>query len=145
MLSEFNQIKEGPLSGMRQFLTTESALKMMKSDFYFMLTVLFVLEIIFVSWIFGYVEKRLNKEAKVNLKIYDVIDWTTNNYNPYIVQYLKKYQAMKFGQLIKYNMGNIFFKNHAENEAWRLVPDLILLFKKALYKVSGQHLDFNIF
>ena len=31
---------------------------------------------------------------------------------------------MKFGQLIEYNKRNIFFENHAENEAGRLVPDL---------------------
>ena len=36
---------------------------------------------------------------------------------------------------------------HAENETGRLVPDLILLFRKALYKVKarGQHLSFIIF
>ena len=39
-----------------------------------------------------------------------------------------------------------FFKNHAENEAGRLVPDLFLIFKKALYeiKASGLQLWFNI-
>ena len=46
---------------------------------------------------------------------------------------------MKFCQLREYNQRNIFFKNHAEKEAGRLVLDLFLLFKKALYevKVSG--------
>ena len=34
---------------------------------------------------------------------------------------------MKFGQVIEYN--NIFFKNHAENEAGRLVLDLFMFFK----------------
>ena len=33
---------------------------------------------------------------------------------------------MEFDQLIEYNKKNIFFKNHAENEAGRLVPDLLL-------------------
>ena len=38
---------------------------------------------------------------------------------------------MKFGQLIEYNMGNVFFfKNHAENEAGRLVPNLIMFLRK---------------
>ena len=48
---------------------------------------------------------------------------------------------------MQYNRRNIFFKNHAENEAERLVPDLLLFFKKALYKVEvrNQHLSFNIF
>ena len=42
---------------------------------------------------------------------------------------------------------NILFKNHAEIEAGRLVPDLLLLFKNALYelKASGLQLSFNIF
>ena len=35
-------------------------------------------------------------------------------------------QTMKFGQLIEYNKRNIFFKNYAENEASRLVPDLLM-------------------
>ena len=53
----------------------------------------------------------------------------------------------KFVQLIEYNMKNIVFKNHGENEAGRLVPDLFFQKKKAFLKVkvSGQHLDFNIF
>ena len=39
------------------------------------------------------------------------------------------------------------FKNHAENEAGKLVPDRFLFFKKALYlvKSSGLQLDFTIF
>ena len=41
----------------------------------------------------------------------------------------------------------MFFKNHAENEAGRLVPDFSSFFKKALYEVkaSGSQLSFNIF
>ena len=31
---------------------------------------------------------------------------------------------MKFGQLIEYNMRNIFLKNYTENETGTLVPDL---------------------
>ena len=40
----------------------------------------------------------------------------------------------------------LFFKNHAENEAGRLVPDL-LYFGKAFYeiKANGLELSFNIF
>ena len=46
--------------------------------------------------------------------------------------------AMKFVQLIKYSMKKFFLKKHAENEIWRLVPDLFLFFKKALYKVKAS-------
>ena len=53
---------------------------------------------------------------------------------------------MKFGQLIKYNKGNTFLQNHAENEAERLVQDLFLFFKKVLFevKLSGPQFSFNI-
>ena len=54
--------------GLRQFLTTESPLKMMKHVFYAMLKTLFVLEIFtFLYRFFGYVEKRLDKNT--NFKI----------------------------------------------------------------------------
>ena len=45
-------------------------------------------------------------------------------------------------------MREIFnFGDHAENETGRLVPDLFLLFKKALYEVkaSGLELISNLF
>ena len=40
-----------------------------------------------------------------------------------------------------------FFKDHAENEAERLVPDLILFYKKSLQEVNANslQLSFNIF
>ena len=54
---------------------------------------------------------------------------------------------MEFGQVIKYYKHMTSFKNHAENEAGGLVPDLFLFFKKALYEVkaSGMQLNFNMF
>ena len=63
---------------------------MVKNAFYFTLKALFVLEIFtFLSRLFGYVRKDLDKKDEVNFKIYDVTDWTTNDYNKHIVQYLK--------------------------------------------------------
>ena len=62
----------------------------MKNAFYFMLIALFVLKVCkFLSRLFGNVEKRFDKKAMVNFKIYDVTDWTTNNYNTHIIQYRK--------------------------------------------------------
>ena len=54
---------------------------------------------------------------------------------------------MKLGQLIQHNVRKFFFKNHAENEARRLVPDLFLFLKKGSYKVKGSVLllSLNIF
>ena len=56
-----------------------------------MLKTLFDLEIFtFLSWLFGYVEKQLDKKVKINSKFYDITDWIANNYNTHIAQYLKK-------------------------------------------------------
>ena len=64
---------------------------MKKNAFYFMLKALFVLGIFtLLSWHFGYVEKRLDKKAIPNFKIYDVANWRANNYSTYIAQYPKK-------------------------------------------------------
>ena len=54
-------------------------------------------------------------------------------------------RAIKFGQVIEYTREILFFKNYAENEVKRLVPDLFLLFEKTLYdvKASGIGLNFN--
>ena len=44
----------------------------------------------------------------------------------------KDNRTMKFSPLIKYNLRNIFFNNHAENETTkRLVPDSVFFFKKS--------------
>ena len=56
-----------------------------------MLKPLLVLDIFtFLSWIFGYVENRSDKKAKVNFKLCEDAGWTTNNHNTHITQYLKK-------------------------------------------------------
>ena len=64
---------------------------MMKNAFYFMLKALFLIEIFtFLYYIFGNLEKRLDKKTMVNFKIHDVTDWITNVCNINIAQYLKK-------------------------------------------------------
>ena len=84
-----NKTIKGPLSGLRQLLSTDGPLKLMKNVFYFMLIAIFVLEIFpFLPWLFGY--NRHDEKAKVNFKIYDVTDWTINNSNKHISQYLKR-------------------------------------------------------
>ena len=74
--------------------------------------VLSVLEIFtFLSWIFCYEEKRLDKKAMVNFKVYDVTELITNNYKllPNIFR-SKSNKSMKLGQLIKYSLRNIFLE-----------------------------------
>ena len=83
---------------------------MMKKAFYFMLKALFILEL----FTFGYIEKWVDKKAMVNFKIYDFTNWTTNDYNKHRLPDIsrsKGNQAMKFGQLIEYNLGNVFLQN----------------------------------
>ena len=55
---------QGALLGLRQFLATESPLKMMENAFYFTSNTLFVLKIFkFLSGRFGHVSKRLDKKG----------------------------------------------------------------------------------
>ena len=55
---------KGPLLGLRQFLTTENPLKMMKNAFYYMLHAIFALKIFTsLSWLFGLVRKQLDKNT----------------------------------------------------------------------------------
>ena len=54
---------------------------------------------------------------------------------------------MELVQFVEYNKKIFSLKNHAENKADRLVPDLFLFFKKAYYEVkaSGLQLSLTIF
>ena len=59
---------------------------MLKNAFHFILKALVVLKIFkFFVILFGHLGKRLDKKSK----IYDVINWETNNYYTHIAQYLK--------------------------------------------------------
>ena len=59
--------------------------RFMKNAFYFMLKT-----ILFLSWFFGHVGKRLDKKARVNFTACDVTDWASSHCNTHIDQYLKK-------------------------------------------------------
>ena len=48
---------------------------------------------------------------------------------------------MKVGQLIEITREIFFFKNHTENEEERVVLDLFLRFKKALYEIIASGLQ----
>ena len=57
----FDVAFKGALSGLRQFLATETLLKMMKKAFYFTSEALFILKIFkFLSLLFDHVSKRLD-------------------------------------------------------------------------------------
>ena len=66
-----------------------------------MLKALFVLEILRIfSWVFDCVQEQFNKNAQVNFKIYEVIDWIINNCNKHISQHLKEVKATKQWNLV---------------------------------------------
>ena len=65
---------------------SESSIKMMKNAISSWKLFPFLRYLNFCPDFFGHVEKRLDKKVKVYFKIYDVINWETNNYNTYIAQ-----------------------------------------------------------
>ena len=58
----------------------------------------------YLSWLFGFIEMWLDNKM---FKLYDVIDWKTNNCNTHVAQKLR--QPDNEGQLIEYNR-NIFLE-----------------------------------
>ena len=101
---------KGALSGLRQFLTIESPLKLIKNAFYFILKAIFVLKIFkFLSGLFGYVEK-----ARRRRKLISKFMTSQPGYQAITVHILPNIlrsrgnQTIKFVQLIEYNMRNIF-------------------------------------
>ena len=81
-----------------------------------MIKALFVIGIFkFLSWRFGYVEKRLDKKAKVNVKLITshAAQQVTTIHILRSISRSKDKEAMKFGQLIEFNLRNMFLeKSH---------------------------------
>ena len=106
---------KGTLSRLRQFLTTESPLKMMKNAFYFTSKAVFVLKIFkFLSWLFGHISKQLDRKDKVNFKFQTIVIHILPN-----ISRSKENQTMKFGQVIECNMRNIFSWKTIHKMWWR--------------------------
>ena len=115
----------------------------MKKALCFMLKALIVREVFtFLPWFLDYVEKRHEKKVVVNFKIYDVTNWTTNNYNADISNTIPKSskhkgkKTMKFCQLIEYNMINIFLEKSYTKCEREDSPRLF--FKKSKLNMSGS-------
>ena len=120
---------------------TESPLKMTKNAFYFILKGLFVLKIFkCLSRLFGHVRKT------AWLEIYDWFQnlWRHSLVNKqlrytYPISYeVKASRQWNLVSLQKIAREIFFFKNHTENEAGKLVTDLLLFSKKALYEVKAS-------
>ena len=90
-----------------------------------MLKILFFLKIFaFLSWYFGYIEKRLDKEIKFHFKIYDIKDCTTSMYNTHIAPYLKK-------SWIKYNLRNVFLQKPCRKWGMEASSRPVFVFEKS--------------
>ena len=98
----------------------------------------------FLSWLFGYVEERLDK--KVNPKAAWVFFTFFKLYKWYQIAQRTTYCpiSQEVKEIRKWNLVSwqnitweiFFFKNFTENGARGLVPDPFLFFKKALHKVK---------
>ena len=83
----FHKNHKGPLLGLRQFVASEISFKMTKKCILFHVKRSFSSQdiqiFVLTSWS---CRKTTSKEVKFHLKIYDVKDWITNNYNTHIYQ-----------------------------------------------------------
>ena len=70
----------------------ESPLKMMRNHFHFILKALFVFQIFmfFVLTFWLCKKKKTAREESYEKNVYDITNWTADNYNTHIAQYLKK-------------------------------------------------------
>ena len=137
---------KGPLSGLRQLLSNDSPLKLMKNVFYFMLIAIFVLEIFtFLSWLFGYVKIGMMKKLRLISKF--MTSQTGQQIIPiHIFPNIsrgKSNQEIKFVQLIEHNMRNNFLQKSCRK--WSSGTSAISLFFIYKVKPSAKHLRVNIF
>ena len=109
----------------------------MENTIFVLAETLFVLKTFnLLSCFLGLAGNRSDKKAKINFKIYDVINWETNSHNTCLANILKSKsnQNMKFGQLIEYKVIKFFLKNYVENKVRRLFSDLFFSKRKASYR-----------
>ena len=72
--------------------------------------------------------RRLDEKAMVKFKIYT--SQTGQQINTVHLLPNIGNQEIKFGQLTKYSVRNIFLQKSCRNEVGRLVPDLFVFFEK---------------
>ena len=102
---------------------------MMKNAFYLIFKALFVLKI------FKFLLNGLIREIRLISRFmtsHPGLQRMKTNILPNISR-IKANQTMEFGQLINIPKEIIFFKNYAQHEAGKLVPNNFLFLKKALY------------
>ena len=100
---------KGALSGLRQFLTSESPLKIMKNGFYF------TSKTLYLSFSLDFSVLQQNGLTR-NIRLISKFMTSQPGKQTIVIHVLpnilrnKDNQTMKFGQLREYNMENIFFE-----------------------------------
>ena len=126
------------LSSVRQFLASESPLKMMENAFYFTSKAFFVLKIFkSLSWFFGHVAKRLDRKDKVNFKFYDFTAWSTNTCNTHIAHIVFSPTKVKGGSFLFLKSGQRggSWKNMLRNGGESLVEEGWVLFEREDFQI----------
>ena len=83
-------------------MASESSLNMIKNTLYLTLKYLFVLKIFkLLSWLFGHVSKFITSQPGSQTIAINIFSYTQRS---------KDNQTIEFGQLIEYNMRNIFLE-----------------------------------
>ena len=98
---------------------------------------------------FGSAEKRLDQKDEVNFKIYDLINYETNT-SVYVLPSISKSkdnQTIKFGQLVEYDLRNIFLKKSCKKWGKKISSSRLFFFlkKKGFIWASRSHNNFIIF
>ena len=141
-LSNNRNLIEGANSGLRQF-GNKKPFKRDGECFLFHLKSSFrSQDFNFLSWSLGLVEKQL-EEKEVHFKFYDGTTWETNNCRTQLHNILRSKwnETMKFGQLIEYNMRNIFLEKVIRKVRWKTFPDSFLKLQKwACLGINGLKL-----
>ena len=92
----------GPYSVLRRFLSIGSPLKLMKNVFLFHVNGSFRSSEIYIFVLTLWVcKKPLDQKSMVISKIYDVTDWTKNNYNYTYYPISKEVKAIRKGNLVR--------------------------------------------
>ena len=123
-------------SGLRH-LETISTLKMMKSAFYLTSKALFVLKIFrFLWWNFWSCSEWNGLIRKIRL----ISLWCHSLVNKYTYYSISRgVKTIKFGQLMEYNMRNIFFKKVIHKMWWSNYSQTLI------WKIKIEHISGSIF
>ena len=111
------------LSGLRQFLATESLLKMIKDAFYFTLKALFAIKIFqFLPWLFGHYKNGLIRRVRLISKYMT----SKPGQQTIAIQILPNISRSKEKEISQKVKKHFTWKNHTQNAMEKLFRDSFL-------------------